>query len=71
MVKSNRCNHDECNTKLGMLGFECQCGYKYCSKHRLPEDHMCSFNHKETSRNHLASKLLNEKVVADKIVNKL
>jgi hypothetical protein len=43
--KSNKCNFVECKTKLGMLGFDCRCGYKFCSKHRHINDHKCSFDH--------------------------
>jgi hypothetical protein len=43
--KSNKCNFVECKTKLGMLGFDCKCGYKFCSKHRYVDDHKCPFDH--------------------------
>lgn len=27
------------------MGLACRCGYTYCSTHRLPEDHSCSFDY--------------------------
>lgn len=47
-VKKNRCW--ACNTKVGMLGFDCKCGYIYCSKHRHFDDHECSFQLDKTEQ---------------------
>jgi predicted nucleic acid binding AN1-type Zn finger protein len=70
MVKE-RCNLIECRKKLGMMGFTCLCGAKYCSQHRLPEEHHCSFNHGYESKQLLSDKLLSEKVESEKVNNKL
>ena len=35
-----------CSNK-GLLPFVCKCEGLYCTKHRHPEDHNCTFNHKE------------------------
>lgn len=43
------CAHTGCRMKLGLLGFDCRCGAKYCSEHRHPEAHGCSYDHKATS----------------------
>jgi hypothetical protein len=38
-----------CGTKIGSLPFKCKyCGGIYCSKHRLPENHQCTFDLKPT-----------------------
>jgi len=70
MVKS-RCCADSCKTKLGMMDFSCGCGGKYCLKHRLPEEHECTFSHKEKALQILEDRLLNEKTENCKISNKL
>ena len=54
-----RCGHAECKKKLGLLGFDCKCGAKFCASHRYPSDHSCSFDFKaaaaETLKTQLAS----------------
>lgn len=34
-----------CRRKCGLTGFQCRCGYTFCSKHRHAEDHACDFDH--------------------------
>mmetsp|Transcript_46532 Transcript_46532/g.134037 ORF Transcript_46532/g.134037 Transcript_46532/m.134037 type:complete len:239 (-) Transcript_46532:45-761(-) len=43
-----------CSKKCGLTGFECRCGYVFCSKHRYAEDHQCDFDHKGKGREILA-----------------
>mmetsp|Transcript_148351 Transcript_148351/g.413274 ORF Transcript_148351/g.413274 Transcript_148351/m.413274 type:complete len:251 (-) Transcript_148351:159-911(-) len=43
-----------CSKKCGLTGFECRCGYVFCSKHRYAEDHDCDFDHKGKAREILA-----------------
>jgi len=43
-----------CSKKCGLTGFECRCGYVFCSKHRHAEDHDCDFDHKGKGREILA-----------------
>jgi len=43
-----------CSKKIGLTGFECRCGYFFCSKHRHAEDHNCDFDHKGKGREILA-----------------
>lgn len=43
-----------CGKKCGLTGFECVCGYTFCSKHRYAEDHNCDFDHKGRGRDILA-----------------
>lgn len=35
-----------CTHKLLLSDLTCKCGTRFCSKHRLPEDHECSFDHR-------------------------
>ena len=46
--KKNRCPFSECNKKLGLIGgFDCDCGKKFCGKHRYPHIHGCKTNNKK------------------------
>ena len=65
-IKKNRCA--VCNKKVGLLGFTCPCSNSlvFCSAHRLPEEHKCSYDHKSQALNILESKLV--KVNAEKII---
>tara|TARA_B100001248_G_C27384672_1_gene458966 strand:- start:193 stop:426 length:234 start_codon:yes stop_codon:yes gene_type:complete len=42
--KSNRCT--VCNKKTGIMPFTCKCSSinLFCSKHRLPEYHNCTYD---------------------------
>lgn len=55
-----------CKKKAGPVPFKCKCGHSFCAKHRLPEDHACTFDHKGKARSDLAAD--NPKVVAPKVV---
>lgn len=55
------CNENTCNKKLKLYDMECRCNHKFCSTHRLPEDHACSYDYKK-------DKIKLEKVVADKVI---
>jgi hypothetical protein len=58
----HRCWH--CSRKCGLSGgFECQCGYVFCSRHRYAEDHDCSFDHMRKGREALSKE--NPKVEAN------
>ena len=67
--KSNRCNMIECKSKMGLLGFECKCGYKFCSKHRHTDTHYCTYDHASNDKRRL--KEANPQIIADKIANRL
>ena len=49
--KKGRCSF--CNKKVGFLGIECRCGSMFCSLHRYPDQHKCSFDFKTHDRNTL------------------
>ena len=42
--KKRRCF--SCNKKVGIFGFECNCGYVFCNGHRLPFEHSCTVSRK-------------------------
>ena len=41
-----RCSFAGCKVKLKLSDVECRCKLKFCSKHRLPEQHQCSIDYK-------------------------
>lgn len=62
----------DCKKKIGLLGFECNyCHNKYCSLHRLPEDHKCTCmndlqnKYKEAAK----EKLLSEATKVNKVIS--
>ena len=52
--QKNRSRCFSCNKKVGLLGFECRCGYVYCSNHRHAMDHACTFDYATFDREKLA-----------------
>ena len=44
--KTKRCCHSECKKKLTLTDMPCRCLQRFCSKHRLPEQHVCCYNFK-------------------------
>lgn len=58
-----RCYH--CNKKVGIYGFNCRCGFNFCSTHRYADAHDCSFDYKTFEREQLRK--TNQAVIADKI----
>lgn len=55
-----RCAHQLCKIRLSMvdLDIECKCGLTFCGRHRLPEDHNCSYDHKGEAQA-ITAKMLN------------
>lgn len=53
-VQANRNRCFCCNKKVGLLGFECRCGYVYCSGHRHAADHTCTFDYATFDKERLA-----------------
>ena len=60
-----RCLYNGCKTKLGLTAITCKCGIKFCSGHRLAEDHNCTFDYRMDALKQLSS--INVKVVGQKI----
>ena len=47
MSEPNRCTY--CKKKIGvidLLSSKCRCGDTFCLRHRLPEQHSCTYNFK-------------------------
>ena len=55
---ANRCECDGCRIKLHLADLTCRCGARYCSKHRHPEDHKCTFDYKGAGKALLAATLI-------------
>ena len=62
-TKTNKCLI--CKKKVGYLGFECKCDGYFCSAHRYPEEHKCSYDHKTEKINKL--RLDNPQIMAEKV----
>ncbi|KAK8953861.1 Zinc finger A20 and AN1 domain-containing stress-associated protein 9 [Platanthera zijinensis] len=54
-----------CSKKVGLTGFGCRCGNTFCSAHRYPETHECSFDFKTAGREAISKE--NPVVKAEKI----
>ena len=54
--KNKRCQHPNCNKKLGLISFHCSCGKDFCIKHQQRHAHNCIFDTK---------KQLREKIIKD------
>ncbi|CAN0211067.1 unnamed protein product, partial [Hapterophycus canaliculatus] len=39
--------------QVGYTGIACRCNYVFCSLHRYPEQHDCTFDFKTSDRNDL------------------
>lgn len=47
-MKNNKCLI--CSKKVGLYGFICKCNECFCSKHMLPENHVCNFDFKSSAK---------------------
>lgn len=63
------CGYGACGKKLGLVNYSCRCNMSFCQKHRMPEMHKCTFDYKAMGKTLLEKN--NEKIVADKIVNRI
>lgn len=55
---ANRCSQTTCNKKLMLTDITCKCCQRFCSAHRMPEDHACSYDFKAAGKKLLESNLL-------------
>lgn len=70
--KKTKCCFGECPKRAAMLIGDCRfCENKFCSQHRLPEDHICSGmgDCRQASFDKNRDKLLNEKCVSSKVAS--
>ncbi|CAK92805.1 unnamed protein product (macronuclear) [Paramecium tetraurelia] len=49
-MKENPSKCKVCKRKLGISGIQCKCEAYFCNKHRLPEEHQCTFDHAEKAK---------------------
>ena len=64
--KNKRCNFIGCNKKLGLTDFKCKCELFFCSLHRLPEVHECSYDYKTKGRETIIKN--NPLIICDKVI---
>lgn len=62
-VPKNRCLI--CRKKVGIYGFSCKCEGYYCTVHRFPETHKCSYDFKLEGKMKITKE--NPIIIADKI----
>lgn len=58
-----------CQKKLSLVDETiglCKCKEVFCKKHKLPEDHTCSYDHKGIQKENLKSQL--NTVTAEKVI---
>ncbi|KAH7821615.1 putative zinc finger, AN1-type domain 6 [Monocercomonoides exilis] len=63
LFQSTKCAF--CKKKLGFMSFDCSCGLHFCSAHRFPESHNCTYDWKQSIDPSLIK--LNPKLEAEKI----
>lgn len=68
-VRKDVCN--TCNKRVGLTGFRCRCGNKFCGKHRYPEEHSCSFDYKAFARENMLKQNQVCKGDTDKLRNRI
>lgn len=54
-----------CSIKVGIYGYTCRCNNLFCTKHRLPETHSCTYDHGELDKERLREK--HSQVIASKL----
>jgi len=57
-VRPKRCEHTECNKKLMLTDYACQCKQFYCSNHRHANIHSCKFDYKNKAEGVLGKQLV-------------
>jgi len=63
-VQKNKKRCFTCKARLELAFVEigrCKCGYTYCELHRLPEQHACTYDHKENGRKEAREKMVSPK----------
>lgn len=59
----------KCNRKIGFSGYECRCGYIYCSLHRYAHEHDCRVDHTRRYKEQLSRN--NQKVAPSQQLGEL
>ena len=52
--KKSKCSYkngkNKCKKKLKLTDMSCRCGKRFCSTHRLPENHNCSIDYAQIKK---------------------
>ena len=64
--KRKRCPICNARLKAHEVAFTCKCNHTFCSKHRLAEDHGCTFDHKTLYAEKIIAE--NPRVIAPKVI---
>jgi hypothetical protein len=65
-TKVEKCQHEGCKKKLGLLGFTCKCEKNFCGTHRIAEVHKCTFDYHQQQKKDLL-KYMSTKISAEKV----
>ena len=63
--KKKKCGVKGCKKKITLLSFTCHCQQVFCTEHRMPENHKCTFDWVKYGKCIIAKK--NPQVVNSKI----
>jgi len=61
----NYCAYTDCDRKLKLTSMACKCKKTFCKYHKLPEQHICEYDYKET--NYKKQKIIDMKCISDKL----
>ena len=69
-TKKPRCSMDGCRKTLSntLTLITCRCGLNFCSAHRMPECHNCTFDYKKQTEQEKNKCIENMKCVSNKII---
>ena len=59
------CAAKDCKKKINLLSLTCKCEKVFCTEHRMPEEHKCTFDWKTHGKSLIAKK--NPQVINSKI----
>lgn len=66
---SKRCCANDCKKKLALTDFPCRCEKRHCSLHRMPEDHLCTYNYRAAADLVLSKQLV--RCAGERLVDKI
>lgn len=64
-----RCCANDCKKKLALTDFPCRCEKRHCSLHRMPEDHLCTYNYRAAADLVLSKQLV--RCAGERLVDKI
>ena len=68
-MKKEKCAFKNCKKKIKLTDMPCHCSFKFCSRHRLPEMHECSWDpkSKEEREKYIKKAGLDEAILFQKL----